>query len=99
MTLERHWRPATDHRHRLPTGTITDGLTESAIVELTTRNCPVCSAHDHTDTRPFGFTRHGEAVPAWWLTCPRCGDPEAAVHLYTTTPAGIAWRKTQDPAA
>lgn len=55
--------------------------------------CKFCSKHDHTDTRPIGFTVHrlwqdtaeGRKmheqkipVPAYVATCPRCGNLEAA---------------------
>lgn len=55
--------------------------------------CPVCSRHVHDDTRPYGFDRDRQPVPAWWFTCPKCGHDEAQVYVAEWTPAGIAHMK------
>lgn len=68
-----------------------------------------CAGHDHSDTTPYAMTTsvqysdgptgrksvsHHEPVPAWWFSCPRCGDPETAQHFASTwTPAGMAFMR------
>lgn len=52
----------------------------------------------HVDRRTTVTERrvieHTEPVPAWWFTCPACGDPMLAQYSCDTwTPEGLAWMR------
>lgn len=84
-----------DHELKLREG---DPVPQSpeAIQAARLARCPICSLHDHTNRDPFGFDKDGQAIPAWWFVCPRCGnDGEAAVYVHLWTKAGMAWLGTQ----
>lgn len=49
------------------------------------------TAHDHTDTRPFGYDKDLQPIPAWWFNCPRCGTAESEVHLVRWNTAVGEW--------
>lgn len=77
-----------EHNHHLPAG---DYRTPEDKQAARLARCPICSKHDHSDKRPFGYDNDMQPVPGWWFNCPRCGTAESQVHVNRWTADGIAW--------
>ena len=45
-------------------------------------SCPLCSKHDHTDTRIAGWIG-GVDVKCWEITCPACGSVEVVINRFS----------------